>query len=97
MYDCGQTTNAIARSDLISQKWNFGLRNGFRLINKRGCGMLSCKHNVVVLCTVFSFYHAVFVNTQVNEICLLLYPAQLETANELHIVVFPSVSVCPTH
>lgn len=44
--------------------------------------MSSCKHNVVVLYTVFSIYHAVFVNTQVNEIHLLLSPPQLETADE---------------
>lgn len=82
MCDCSQTTNAIARSDLIWQKWNFGRGNGFCLINKHGCGMSSCKHNVVVLYTVFSIYHAVFVNTQVNEIHLLLSPPQLETADE---------------
>lgn len=52
--------------------------------------MSSCKHNVAVLYTVFSIYHAVFVNTQVNETHSLLSSPQLETADELQNVVFPS-------
>ncbi len=52
---------------------------------------------VAVLYIALSIYHAVFVITQVNKIHLLLSPPQLETADELHIVLCRVFDVSPTY